>query len=76
MPVVQSPFSIFLIAGFDGASHDINTSEQLPLTLSVADWIKVLSLTRMIKVQSLQSEELVNDLRAYIEGSIKKIGSG
>jgi len=58
------------------ASHDINTSEQLPLTLSVADWIKVLSLTRMIKVQSLQSEELVNDLRAYIEGSIKKIGSG
>lgn len=56
------------------ASHDINTSEKLPLTLSVADWVSILSVTRIINVQSLQAEELVNDLRAYIEGSIKKAG--
>lgn len=58
------------------SSHNIKTSEELPLTLSVADWVNVLSVTRMIKVQSLQAEELVNDLRAYIEGSIKEIGPG
>lgn len=58
------------------STHDIEKCDQLPLTLSVADWVHVLSVTRMIEVQSIQAQEFVNDLRAYIEGALKKAGPG
>ena len=58
------------------AEHDITTAEQLPMTLSIADWVNVLSITRLASVQNLPAEELLNDLRGQLEGALKQVGPG
>jgi hypothetical protein len=58
------------------AKHDINATEEFPVTLSVADWVNVMSITRMVHVQNLSGEEFLYDLRAYIEGALKQVGPG
>ncbi len=52
-----------------------NASEDFVITLSVAEWIHILSITNVLEVTLLQ-EELMNDLRAYINGALKLAGPG
>ena len=58
------------------ASHDVNVAEQFPITLSVAEWVNVLSITGLIEVPSLGGQEFITDLRSSIEGALKQVGPG
>lgn len=58
------------------ASRKLGSGEDIPLTLSVAEWVNVMSLARLIEVPSLRGQEFTNDLVSYIQGSLKGIGPG
>lgn len=58
------------------ASHELGTGEDIPLTLSVAEWVNVMSIARTVEAPNLRGQELTNDLISYIEGSLKGIGPG
>ena len=58
------------------ASADRSLDGSVSVTLSVAEWIRILGVTNVLELPNLQTEELVNDLRAYIEGALKRAGAG
>lgn len=54
--------------------NGLDTQELFEVELTIPEWVHILSLTRMITPPSLSVEELTNDLRAYIEGALKRAG--
>lgn len=58
------------------AEHPIATSQEFPVTLSVADWLHVGSITGMIRIPNEMAQEHLNDLGAYVRGALKEAGPG
>jgi hypothetical protein len=56
--------------------NDIETSEQFDVTLSVADWLHIGSMTGLVKVPTVPGQEFLSDLRDYVHRALKQAGSG
>ena len=55
---------------------NLETIIEIEVTLSIADWAQIYSLCGMVDVPSLRGQEFINDLRGYVEGALKRAGSG
>lgn len=55
---------------------DIDTADQYDVTLSVADWLHIGSITGLVNVPTVAGQEFVNDLRSYVQRALKEAGSG
>jgi hypothetical protein len=48
--------------------------DEVPVRLSIADWLHIGSIISSVGTQNLAAQEILNDLRAYIQGALKAAG--